>query len=88
MELGALTAMTFGFRSAEYILDVLESITGLRMNHAFVRPGGLAQDLPGAPSRWSPMLWPTCASVCPTPPTCWWTTPSGLRGPNTSDTST
>jgi NADH-quinone oxidoreductase subunit D len=28
MELGALTAMTFGFREREYILDVLESITG------------------------------------------------------------
>ncbi len=46
MELGALTAMTFGFRERESILDLLELITGLRMNHAFVRPGGLAQDLP------------------------------------------
>ena len=46
MELGALTAMTFGFREREYVLDVLETITGLRMNHAYVRPGGLAQDLP------------------------------------------
>jgi len=46
MELGALTAMTFGFRERELILDVFEMITGLRMNHAYVRPGGLAQDLP------------------------------------------
>ncbi len=46
MELGALTAMTFGFREREYVLDVLETVTGLRMNHAYVRPGGLAQDLP------------------------------------------
>jgi len=46
MELGALTAMTFGFREREYILDVLEAISGLRMNHAYVRPGGVAQDLP------------------------------------------
>jgi NADH-quinone oxidoreductase subunit D len=46
MELGALTAMTFGFREREYVLDVLETVTGLRMNHAFIRPGGLAQDLP------------------------------------------
>ena len=46
MELGALTAMTFGFRERESVLDVLETITGLRMNHAYVRPGGLAQDLP------------------------------------------
>ncbi len=46
MELGALTAMTNGFRERELILDVLEMITGLRMNHAYVRPGGIAQDLP------------------------------------------
>jgi NADH-quinone oxidoreductase subunit D len=46
LELGALTAMTNGFRARERCLDVLELITGLRMNHAFVRPGGVAQDLP------------------------------------------
>jgi NADH-quinone oxidoreductase subunit D len=46
MELGALTAMTNGFREREEVLDVLELITGLRMNHAYVRPGGVAQDLP------------------------------------------
>jgi NADH-quinone oxidoreductase subunit D len=46
MEIGALTAMTNGFRAREKCLDLLELITGLRMNHAYVRPGGLAQDLP------------------------------------------
>ena len=46
LELGALTAMTNAFREREMILDVLEMITGLRMNHAYVRPGGVAQDLP------------------------------------------
>ncbi|TQM33140.1 NADH-quinone oxidoreductase subunit D [Nocardia bhagyanarayanae] len=46
MELGALTPMLFGFRERELILDVFEMITGLRMNHAYIRPGGLAQDLP------------------------------------------
>ncbi|HSA50136.1 MAG TPA: NADH dehydrogenase (quinone) subunit D [Yinghuangia sp.] len=46
MELGALTVMTFGFRDRELLLDVFEAITGLRMNHGYVRPGGLAQDLP------------------------------------------
>ncbi len=46
MEMGALTAMTNGFRDRELILDVFEAITGLRMNHAYIRPGGLAQDLP------------------------------------------
>ncbi|TSD95372.1 NADH-quinone oxidoreductase subunit D [Skermania sp. ID1734] len=46
MELGAVTAMLFGFRERELVLDVFETITGLRMNHAYVRPGGLSQDLP------------------------------------------
>ncbi len=47
MELGALTAMTNGFRARERCLDILELITGLRMNHAYIRVGGVAQDLPG-----------------------------------------
>jgi NADH-quinone oxidoreductase subunit D len=46
MEMGALTAMTNGLRARERCLDVFEFITGLRMNHAFIRPGGIAQDLP------------------------------------------
>ncbi|MCU1643760.1 MAG: nuoD [Nocardia sp.] len=46
MELGALTPMLFGFRERELILDVFENITGLRMNHAYIRPGGISQDLP------------------------------------------
>ena len=46
MDLGSTTAMTYGLREREEGLKVLEFITGLRMNHAFVRPGGVAQDLP------------------------------------------
>jgi len=46
MELGALTAMTFGFRERELVLDIFEMITGLRMNSAYIRPGGVANDLP------------------------------------------
>lgn len=46
MELGAMSAMFYGFREREEILRVFESITGLRMNHAYIRPGGLAADLP------------------------------------------
>ncbi|MCV7160246.1 NADH-quinone oxidoreductase subunit D, partial [Mycolicibacterium brisbanense] len=47
MELGAMSAMFYGFREREEILKVFESITGLRMNHAYIRPGGVAVDLPG-----------------------------------------
>ncbi|MFD6162934.1 NADH-quinone oxidoreductase subunit D [Nocardia sp. NPDC060256] len=46
MELGAVNVMFFGFRERERILDAFEAITGLRMNHAYIRPGGLVQDLP------------------------------------------
>ncbi|MDP4014736.1 MAG: NADH dehydrogenase (quinone) subunit D [Candidatus Nanopelagicales bacterium] len=46
MEMGALTAMVFGFRERETVLDIFESVSGLRMNHAYIRPGGLALDLP------------------------------------------
>ncbi|MGV0837189.1 NADH-quinone oxidoreductase subunit D [Mycolicibacterium thermoresistibile] len=46
MELGAMTAMFLGFREREEILKVFELITGLRMNHAYIRPGGLAADMP------------------------------------------
>jgi len=46
MEIGSTTLMIYGFRDREVILDIFELVTGLRMNHAYVRPGGLAQDLP------------------------------------------
>ena len=46
MELGAMGAMFFGFREREQILSIFETITGLRMNNAYIRPGGLAADLP------------------------------------------
>src|ERR1700734_1008313 len=46
LELGATTIYTQGARLRERTLDVLELITGLRMNHAFIRPGGVREDLP------------------------------------------
>ena len=45
-ELGATTMMTIGFRAREEILRIFEHVTGLRMNHAYIRPGGVAQDIP------------------------------------------
>jgi NADH-quinone oxidoreductase subunit D len=71
MEIGALTVMTNGFREREKILDVFELITGLRMNHAYFRPGGLAQDLPpGAVEkveetlRWLRQYLPAIEAFC------------------------
>ena len=46
MELGALSAMIFGFRERETVLDIFEAVSGLRMNSAYIRPGGVANDLP------------------------------------------
>ena len=46
MDIGALSMMIFGFRERELILNFFEKTTGLRMNHNYIRPGGVAADLP------------------------------------------
>ncbi len=46
MELGATTIFLQGLRMRERILDIYELITGLRMNHGYIRPGGVSLDLP------------------------------------------
>jgi NADH-quinone oxidoreductase subunit D len=46
LELGATTVFIYGMREREKVLDLFELITGLRLNMAFIRPGGVAQDLP------------------------------------------
>jgi NADH dehydrogenase I, D subunit len=46
LELGATSVMIYGFREREMVLDLFEYITGLRMNMAYVRPGGVSMDLP------------------------------------------
>ncbi|GIU91528.1 MAG: NADH-quinone oxidoreductase subunit D 2 [Acidimicrobiia bacterium] len=46
MDIGALSMMLYGFRERELILDFFEKTTGLRMNHNYIRPGGVAADLP------------------------------------------
>lgn len=46
LELGATTVQEVGFRGRECVMRLLEAYTGLRMNHAYIRPGGVAVDLP------------------------------------------
>lgn len=46
MDIGAVSMMLYGWRDREEGLRLLEKITGLRMNHNFIRPGGVAADLP------------------------------------------
>ena len=46
MDLGAVSMMLYGFREREEVLRFFQKVTGLRMNHNFIRPGGVAADLP------------------------------------------
>jgi NADH-quinone oxidoreductase subunit D len=46
LELGAISIMLYAWREREEILRIFEMVTGLRMNHAYVRIGGLSMDLP------------------------------------------
>jgi len=45
-DLGALNMLVYGWRDRELVLAFFEKVTGLRMNHNYVRPGGVAADLP------------------------------------------
>lgn len=57
-ELGATTMMTIAFRAREEILRIFERVTGLRMNHAYVRPGGVIQDFPPGTTDYIRQLLP------------------------------
>ncbi|HWE67733.1 MAG TPA: NADH-quinone oxidoreductase subunit D [Acidimicrobiales bacterium] len=46
MDLGSTSMMIYGFREREMILAFFEKTTGLRMNLNYIRPGGVAADLP------------------------------------------
>jgi NADH-quinone oxidoreductase subunit D len=46
LDMGAMSAMFYGFREREMILDFYEMVTGLRMNHGYIIPGGVWEDLP------------------------------------------
>ena len=46
MDIGAVSMMIYGWRERETVLRFLEKVTGLRMNHNYIRVGGVAADLP------------------------------------------
>jgi NADH-quinone oxidoreductase subunit D len=46
LELGAVSVMLYGFREREVVLDIFEAVTGLRMNHNYIRIGGVIMDVP------------------------------------------
>jgi len=45
-DLGAIGMLVYGIRERELLLAFFEKVTGLRMNHNFIRPGGVAAELP------------------------------------------
>jgi NADH-quinone oxidoreductase subunit D len=46
LDMGALSMIIYGWREREQTLRLLEKITGLRMNNNYIRPGGVAAELP------------------------------------------
>jgi NADH-quinone oxidoreductase subunit D len=46
MDLGAVSMMLYGWRERDLVMQFFEKVTGLRMNHEYIRPGGVAVDLP------------------------------------------
>ncbi len=62
MDLGSTSMMIYGFREREMILSFLEKTTGLRMNHNYIRPGGVAADLPDG---WEDDITVICDTIAP-----------------------
>ena len=62
MDVGALSMMIYGWRERELVLAFFEKVTGLRMNHNFIRPGGLAADLPAG---WRDDVLEICDLILP-----------------------
>jgi NADH-quinone oxidoreductase subunit D len=60
MDIGAVSMIIYGWREREEVLRYLEFVTGLRMNHNFIRPGGVAADLPDG---WQERALELCTAV-------------------------
>ena len=46
MDVGALTPFLWGFEEREKLMEFYERVSGARLHAAYIRPGGVAQDLP------------------------------------------
>jgi NADH-quinone oxidoreductase subunit D len=62
MDLGATSMMLYGWREREQVLSFFENVTGLRMNHNYIRPGGVAADLPDG---WQQQVLAICDHILP-----------------------
>ena len=62
MDIGAISMMLYGWREREMVLAFFERVTGLRMNYNYVRPGGVAADLP---EGWREEVLAICDAIPP-----------------------
>ena len=62
MDLGAVSMMIYGWRERELVLRFFEKVTGLRMNHNYIRVGGVAADLP---EGWQADVLELCDTIEP-----------------------
>ena len=46
MDVGALTPFLWAFEEREKLMEIYERVSGARMHANYIRPGGVAQDLP------------------------------------------
>lgn len=46
MDVGALTPFLWGFEEREKLMEFYERVSGARFHTAYIRPGGVAQDIP------------------------------------------
>ncbi|ORX99900.1 nife hydrogenase-like protein, partial [Clohesyomyces aquaticus] len=46
MDVGALTPFLWGFEEREKLMEFYERVSGARLHAAYVRPGGVSQDIP------------------------------------------
>lgn len=46
LDVGAMTPLLWMFEQREHIMEFYERVSGARMHSAYIRPGGVAQDLP------------------------------------------
>ena len=60
MDIGAVSMMLYGWREREEVLRLFEFVTGLRMNCNYIRPGGVAADLPDG---WQARVLEVCDTV-------------------------
>ena len=89
MDIGAISMMLYGFRERETVLAFFEKVTGLRMNHNYIRPGGVGcgpatragKTTSRTSSRSSPPSWASTT-------TCSSTIRSGWSEPDTSGSIT